>query len=174
MGFLQTLSRYLQPTPVFTPTAGQQTQAITKALHEPEFRQQLLTNTKGALRSLRIPVLDHQTITVTEARHGQIFFVIPVMTAQESQQLQTALHSDLPKRAARAQILLQAAQDADYKAQLLAHPQETLTAAGIPIPSHTSVTVLENSATQIYWVLPHLHQLGTVHSRVTECDATDT
>ena len=173
MGFLQTLSRYLQPTPVLTPTAGQQTQAITKALHEPEFRQQLLTNTEGALRSLKIPVLDHQTITVMEAKHGQIFFVIPVMTAKEAQQLQAALHSDLPQRAARARVLLQAAQDADYKAQLLAHPQETLTAAGIPIPALTSVTVLENSAAQIYWVLPHLHQLGTVRSGATECDKTD-
>jgi len=157
MGIFQTLSRYLQPTPVVTPTANQQSEAIAKALHEPEFRQRLLTDPKAALRSLRIPVLDHQTITVLEAKHGQTLFVLPVMTDQEVQQLQAALHSNLPQRVVRAQVLLQAAQEPAYKSQLLQQPRETLTAAGIPIPPTMTVTVLENSLTQIYLVLPHIH-----------------
>lgn len=100
---------------------------------------------------------DAQTVTVLESQARQIFFVLPIETAAETEHLEAAIASGLPKRAIRASVILRSWRDRAYKAALLASPKATLLAAGMPIPEATELTVLENSPEQLYLVLPHIH-----------------
>ncbi len=132
-------------------------QVIAKALHEPEFRDRLIANPKQELYAIAMPILEEQSVTVLESREGQVFFVLPIMTEQDVQQLSASLADVHPQRSVRAKILIRAAQDPDYKLQLFKQPKATLKAAGMMIPDSAEVTVLENTDQQFYIILPHIH-----------------
>jgi hypothetical protein len=132
-------------------------QVITQAIHQPEFRAKLLANPKTVLQEMAISIPASQQVKVLESRAGQIFFVIPLMTDAELQQLQDSQGSIYPQRAVRSRILLRASQDAAFKTHLLAHPKETLIAEGMPIPATAEVIALENTSDQLYIILPHIH-----------------
>jgi Nitrile hydratase, alpha chain len=132
-------------------------QVIAKALHEPEFRDRLIANPKQVLHAIAMPIPEEQAVTVLESKAGQVFFVLPIMTEQDVQQLSASLADVHPQRSVRAKVLIRAAQDAGYKSQLFKEPKATLNAAGMMIPDSAEVTVLENTDQQFYIILPHIH-----------------
>jgi hypothetical protein len=135
----------------------QLTQVMAKAVHEPEFRTRLIANPKVVLDEMEIPIPLAQNVTVLESREGEIFFVLPVLTEAEIHQLRHSLNTVHPQRSVRSRILLKARDDPEYKAQLLQEPKAMLKAEGLPIPEASTVTLLENSSTQLFLVLPHIH-----------------
>ncbi len=145
------------PSTTLPPPTPSIIQVIAQAIHQPEFRAQLLVNPKAILQDMAIPIPESQQVTVLESQPGQIFFVLPLMTETELQQLQESLGSIYPQRAVRSRILLRASQDAGFKSHLLAHPKETLIAEGMPIPATAEVRALENTPDQLYIILPHVH-----------------
>jgi hypothetical protein len=132
-------------------------QVIAKALHEPEFRDQLIANPKKVLHAIAMPIPEEQSVTVLESREGQVFFVLPMMTDQDVQQLSASLSDVHPQRSVRAKILIRAVQDLDYKLQLFKDPKATLKAEGMMIPDSAEVMVLENTDQQFYIILPYIH-----------------
>jgi hypothetical protein len=135
----------------------QLTQVMAKAVHEPEFRSRFMKNPKVILNELEIPIPPEQNVTVLESREGEIFFVLPILTEEEVQQLRNSLNTVHPQRSVRSRILLKAREDPDYKTQLMQEPKAMLKAEGLPIPDASTVTLLENSPDQLYIVLPHIH-----------------
>jgi hypothetical protein len=132
-------------------------QVVAKAVHEPEFRSQLLTHPKRTLSHLAIPIPDEQNVTVLESKEGQIFFVLPILSDDDVKQLSASLSSVHPQRSIRSRVLIKAAQDSDYKAQLVRDPKAVLNAEGMMIPESAELAVLENSDRQLYIVLPQIH-----------------
>jgi hypothetical protein len=135
----------------------QLTQVMAKAVHEPDFRSRFMENPKVILDEMDIPIPPAQNVTVLESKEGEIFFVLPVLTEEDTQQLRHSLNTVHPQRSVRSRILLKAREDPDYKAKLLQEPKTTLKAEGLPIPNTSTVIVLENSPEQLYIVLPHVH-----------------
>jgi hypothetical protein len=135
----------------------QLTQVMAKAVHEPDFRSRFMENPKVILDEMNIPISPAQNVTVLESQAGEIFFVIPVLTEEDVNQLRDSLNTVHPQRSARSRILLKAREDPLYKAKLIEEPKTTLKAEGLPIPNTSTVTVLENSPEQLYIVLPHIH-----------------
>jgi len=149
--------KFLRGTTMMMPTPDQLTQLIARALRDSAFRHKLLAEPKQALQESGVLVSDAQTVTVVESNAGQTFFVLPLKTDTEAQQLQAAIASGLPQRAIRARVILRSWQDYAYKTTLLTSPKQTLLAAGLPIPDSMEITVLENSLEHLYLVLPHVH-----------------
>jgi hypothetical protein len=135
----------------------QLTQVMAKAVHEPDFRSRFMENPKVILDEMDIPIPSAQNVTVLESREGEIFFVLPVLTEEDVNQLRHSLNTVHPQRSVRSRILLKAREDPDYKAQLIQQPKAMLKAEGLSIPDASTVTLLENSPDQLYIVLPHIH-----------------
>jgi hypothetical protein len=135
----------------------QLTQVMAKAAHELDFRSRFMENPKVILDEMEVPIPSAQNVTVLESREGEIFFVLPVLTDEDVQQLRDSLKTVHPQRSVRSQILLKAREDPHYKTKLIEEPKTTLQAEGLPIPNTSTVTVLENSPEQLYIVLPHIH-----------------
>jgi hypothetical protein len=135
----------------------QLTQVMAKAVHEPEFRARFIENPKVVLDEMEIPLPPAQNVTVLESRAGEIFFVLPILTEEEIHQLRNSLNTVHPQRSVRSRILLKARDDPKYKAQLIEEPKKTLKAEGLLIPDASTVTLLENSPTQLFIVLPQVH-----------------
>lgn len=135
----------------------QLTQVMAKAVHEPDFRARLMETPKVVLAEMDVSIPPAQNVTVLESKAGEVFFVLPVMTDQEAEQLAASLNTVHPQRSVRSQVLLKAKKDPQYKAQLQKEPKATLIAEGLPIPDSSTVTLLENSPDQVYIVLPHIH-----------------
>lgn len=132
-------------------------QVVAKAVHDSEFRSQLLTTPKATLRSMSVPIADEQEVTVVESREGQVFFVLPILTDELIQDLNRSLESVHPQRSIRSRILIKAAQNPTYKAQLINSPKTVFKTEGMAIPESAELTVLENSDRHLYVVLPHVH-----------------
>jgi hypothetical protein len=130
---------------------------IAKAVHDPNFRSQFLTSPKATLRSMSIPIPDTQTVTVMESKEGQVIFVLPILNDELIETLQASIASVHPQRSVRSRILIKAAQDPSYKAELLENPETVLRREGMLIPDSAELTVLENSNQHLYTVLPHVH-----------------
>ena len=131
--------------------------AIAQAVHDADFRTQLLARPKQALASMKIQLPPERVVTVVESTHRQTFVVLPIMTDSEVEILQSGLKSQRSLRANRARIILKAWQDPDYKARLLADPKTVLMAEGFQIPDAATVTILENDAEHLHLVIPTLH-----------------
>jgi len=140
-----------------TQTSTSISQVIAKAIHDPDFRTQLIAEPKETLHSMAVPIPAEQTVTVLESKEGQVFFVLPILTDEMIHDLNTSLLSVHPQRSARSRILIKAAQDPSYKAQLLASPKTVLADEGLTIPESSELAVLENSDQHLYIVLPHVH-----------------
>ena len=56
--------------------------------------------------------------------------------------------------AAAANVADRAAYAPDFRAQLLASPAATLQSAGVPVPSGSTVQVLQNTSSMRYLILP--------------------
>ncbi len=135
----------------------QLSQVIAKAIHEPAFRSRFMAQPKQVLQEMDIPIPEEQSVTVVESRHGQVFFVLPVLSDDDINQLRETVDSVHSQRSVRSRILIKVAQDPSYKAELMAQPKVVLATEGLPIPASSDVTVLENSLQQLYIVLPHVH-----------------
>ena len=98
--------KFLRGTTMMMPTPDQLTQLIARALRDSAFRHKLLAEPKQALQESGVLVSDAQTVTVVESNAGQTFFVLPLKTDTEAQQLQAAIASGLPQRAIRARVIL--------------------------------------------------------------------
>jgi hypothetical protein len=131
---------------------------VAKALREPELYAQLLAAPKQTLLAMHVVIPDNQDVTVLESDGSQSYFVVPMMTDADVQELQDSLALVQGKRSARSQILIKAAGDPSYKIQLLEAPKPLLAAAGIVIPDKVKLTVLENSAEHLYIVIPAVHR----------------
>lgn len=138
-------------------TSALLSQVIAKAIHESDFRSQLMAEPKATLEAMAVPIPTEQTVTVLESQAGQMFFVLPVLTDELVNDLRASLNTVHPQRSIRSRILIKAAQDPSYKAELLASPKAVFTTAGMAIPAATELTVLENSDRQLYLVLPQVH-----------------
>lgn len=133
------------------------TQIIARALREPELRHQLLAEPKKTLSEMNVAIPEEQNVAVLESSSHQAFFVIPLMTPADVEQLQQSVDSVHPNRSIRARVLIKAFQDADYRSRLLQNPKDVLIAEGMPLPEAINLTALENSLQQLYIVLPNLH-----------------
>ncbi|HTL90180.1 MAG TPA: NHLP leader peptide family RiPP precursor [Leptolyngbya sp.] len=141
-----------------TKTSMLLSQVIAKAIHDPEFRSQLLADPKVTLHSMSVPIPDEQSVTVLESKEGQVFFVLPILTDTLIHDLNASLNSVHPQRSIRSKILIKAAQDPSYKAALIDHPRTIFRAEGFAIPESAELTVLENSDRHLYLVLPQIHK----------------
>ncbi len=139
------------------PTSALLPQVIAKAIHEPEFRSQLIADPKATLDSMSVPIPNGQEVTVVESKEGQIFFVLPILTDDMISDLTASLNSVHPQRSIRSRVLIKAAQNSSYKDQLMDSPKSVLTNEGMMIPESAELTVLENSNHHLYIVLPHIH-----------------
>lgn len=139
-------------------TQASLSQVIAKAVHEPEFRSQLIANPRAMLHSMFIPISEEQTVTVLESKEGQVFFVLPILTDLVINDLKASLNSVHPQRSIRSRILIKAASDPEYKAALISSPKAIFSAEGMLIPESAELTVLENSDRHLYLVLPHIHK----------------
>jgi hypothetical protein len=131
---------------------------VAKALREPELYAQLLAAPKQTLLAMQVAIPVNQDITVLESDGTRSYFVLPMMTDADVQELKDSLASVQGNRSARSQILIKAAEDPSYKIQLLEAPKPLLKAAGIVIPDKVELTVLENSAEHLYIVIPAVHR----------------
>jgi hypothetical protein len=132
-------------------------QVIAKAIHDPDFRTKLIAEPKETLHAMAFPVPSEQNVTVLESKEGQVFFVLPILTDELIRDLNTSLLSVHPQRSARSRILIKAAQDPSYKAQLLASPKTVLADEGLTIPESSELAVLENSDQYLYIVISSVH-----------------
>ncbi len=132
-------------------------QVIAKAVHEPDFRSQLMADPKATLQAMAVPIPVEQTVTVVESKAGEVFFVLPCLTQAMVEDLKASLNTVHPQRSIRSRILIKATQDPLYKAQLLKSPKAVFTTEGMAIPDNAELTVLENSDQQLYLVLPQVH-----------------
>lgn len=139
------------------PTTTPLTQVIAKALREPELRSQLMAEPRKTLQTMNVDLPAEQQVTVLESTAQQSFFVLPILTEADVQQLQNSLDTVHPLRSVRSRVLIKAFHDPDYKLQLLKNPKAVLRAEGLPVPESTAMTALENSLEQLYIVLPHVH-----------------
>jgi hypothetical protein len=144
-------------------TSALLSQVIAKAIHEPDFRSRLIADPKTALHSMAFPVSDEQAVTVVESKEGQIFFVLPILTNELVKELNASLSLVHPQRSVRSQILIKAAKNPTYKAQLINSPKAVLSEEGMVIPESAELTVLENSDQHLYIVLPHIHTHKHTH-----------
>lgn len=132
---------------------------VAQAMRNADLRSQLLSTPKQTLLAHDVALPESQTVTVLEGNHHQSYFVLPIMTAEAVQELKDSLTSVHPNRSGRSRILIKVAEDPTYKQLLLQDPQTVLRAAGVTIPGHVNITVLENTADQLYIVIPALpHQ----------------
>jgi hypothetical protein len=134
---------------------------IAQAMRNSALRSQLLSTPKQTLLTLNIPIPEAQAVTVLESDHHRSYFVLPIMTEAEVQELKDSLNVIHPNRSGRSRILIKVAEDSTYKHLLLQDPQTVLRAAGVAIPGHVNITVLENTVDHLYIVipaLPHQHQ----------------
>jgi Nitrile hydratase, alpha chain len=156
---VRTIPNLLTPQPVWIERSLDErlSDAIAQAIRDPVFRTQLLDRPKQALASIKIQLPPARMVTVVESTHRQTFLVLPIMTDREVQILQSGLNSPRSLRATRSRIILQAWQDPDYKAQLLADPKAVLIAEGFQIADAATVTILENDAEHLHLVIPTLH-----------------
>jgi hypothetical protein len=155
---LQSIPDILTPRPVWIDLLDDRlSDAIAQAVHNPDFRKQLLDRPQQALASMEIQIPPECAVKVVESTHGQTFVVLPIMTASEVAIVQSGLKSQRSQRATRSGMILKAWQDPDYKAQLLQDPKTVLLAEGFQIPEATTVTVLENNAEHLHLVIPTLH-----------------
>jgi Nitrile hydratase, alpha chain len=157
--FFQTIPALLTPQPVRIERSldEQLSDAIAKAVHDPQFRTQLLARPKQALASLDIQIPPERAVFAVESTPQQAFLVIPIMTDREVEILRAGLNSGRALRATRSRIMLEAWQDPDYKARLLADPKAVSIDEGFQIPDTTTLTVLENDAAHLYLVIPNFH-----------------
>jgi hypothetical protein len=157
--FWQTIPTLLTPQPVrIEPSFEEQlSDAIAHAVHNSTFRTQLLAHPKQALASLKIQLPAEQAVIAMQSTPGQIFLVIPIMTEQELEILRASANSPRALRAIRSRVLLKSWQDHDYKSRFLADPKALLIAEGFQIGDGATVTVMENDATHLYLVIPHIH-----------------
>ncbi len=139
-------------------------QIVARALREPDLRRKLLAEPKQTLHSMDVSLPEIQNITVLESTETQAFFILPLLSSAEIQQLQEELPTLQPSRSIRSRILIKAMQDPDYKSHLLRDPKAVLKAEGMPIPDSMSLTALENTSDQLYIVLPHVHSHSHSHS----------
>ncbi len=139
-------------------TSALLSQVIAKAIHEPDFRSRLIADPKSTLQAMSVAIPDEQTVTVLESKAGQVFFVLPILTDAMIQELSESIATVHPQRSIRSRILIKAAQDPSYKAQLLTSPKAVFTMEGMDIPESAELTVLENSNQQLYLVLPQVHR----------------
>lgn len=151
------LKQALTPVPVIIPSSEQLGSVLARAMRDGDFRQQLIAEPKRSLQAMKIHLSPQQSVTVIESTPEQSFFVMPIMTAEEIEQLRSSLTDALLQRTARAKVLLKARQDRDYKARLIADPGNVLRAEGISIPEQTAIVVLENTLEHLYLVLPSSH-----------------
>lgn len=135
----------------------QLSEAIALAIHDPDFRTQLLAHPKPTLSRLDIRLPPQQQVTVLESSATETFLVLPIMTDREIEDLQAGVSSARSLRSVRSQIILKTWQDPDYKARLYADPTAVLIAEGVKIPDRTTVKVLENSLEHLYLVIPSIH-----------------
>jgi len=159
------LKKALTPTPVIIPSSEQLGSVLAQALRDDSLRRQLIAEPKRTLQDMKIHLSPQQSVTVLESTHQQSFFVIPIMTAEEIDQLTHSLTSALPQRTARAKVLLKVRQDREYKARLIADPSTVLRAEGMNIPEETSIAVLENTLEHLYLVLPSVHSANHLLSQ---------
>jgi hypothetical protein len=131
---------------------------VAKALREPELYAQLLANPKQTLLAMQVAIPDNQDVTVLESDGSRSYFVLPMMTDADVQELKDSLSSVQGKRSCRSQILIKVAEDPSYKIQLLETPKPLLKAAGIAISDQVELMVLENSAEHLYIVIPAVHR----------------
>jgi hypothetical protein len=157
--FLQTIPALLTPQPVWIePSLDEQlSEAIAHAVHNSTFRTQLLANPKQALASLKIQIPAEQAVIAVESTPGQTFLVIPIMTDREVEVLRASANSPRALRAIRSRVLLKAWQDPDYKSRLCADPKALLIEEGFQIGDGARVTVMEDDATHLHLVIPHIH-----------------
>jgi Nitrile hydratase, alpha chain len=157
--FLQTIPALLTPQPVRMEPALDNllSDAISKAVHDPAFRTQLLAHPQQTLASEKIDIPPQQQVIVVESTAEQIFLVLPIQIDREREILQTGLNSQDSLRAIRSKIILHAWQDPDYKAKLLSDPKAVLIAEGFQIPIAATVKVLENDLEHLHLVIPCLH-----------------
>jgi hypothetical protein len=130
---------------------------ISRALRDPIFRSQLIAKPKKILEDMEIPIPEKQQVTVLENNRRENFFVLPMITEEDVQKLNNSIKSVHPQRAIRSRILMKAWQDPAYKEKLFKSPKKTLMHEGMKIPPTTEITVVEDSETQLYLVLPCLH-----------------
>jgi Nitrile hydratase, alpha chain len=112
----------------------QLTQVMAKAVHEPDFRARLMETPRVILAEMDVSIPPAQTVTVLESKAGEVFFMLPVMTDQEAEQLAASWNTVHPQRSVRSQVLLKAKKDPEYKAQLLKEPKAMLIAEGLHNP----------------------------------------
>ncbi len=156
---LQTIPALLTPQPVRIEVSLDEklSDAIAQAVHNVEFRTQLIDRPKQTLASLDIHLPAAQQVTVVESTPGQTFLVLPIETDREVKIVEAGLNSGRSLRAVRSQVILKAWQDPDYKTQLLTNPKQVLIDAGFQISDTIKVNVLENDPEHLYLVIPNLH-----------------
>lgn len=130
---------------------------VAKALRDPDLHAKLLANPAQTLRDLQVEIPSNQSVTVLESDEHHSFFVLPVMTDADLQQLKDSLDSIHPNRLPRSRVLIQAAEDPNYRTQLFEDPRSVLQAAGMKLPAAVTITVFANSADHLYIVIPVVH-----------------
>jgi hypothetical protein len=157
--FLQTIPTLLTPQPVRVeiPSDEQLSDAIFRAVHDPEFRTRLIARPKQTLTSLKIDIPPQQEVIVVESTPDQTFLVLPIMTDREVKILQAGSNFGRSLRATRSRIILRAWQDADYRTRLLTDPKAVLINEGFQIHTAATVKVLENNLEHLHLVIPCLH-----------------
>jgi hypothetical protein len=141
-----------------TATANSIGAIIAQAMRNTDLRSQLLSTPKQTLLAHNVTLPESQTVTVLESDHYRSYFVLPIMTAATVQELKDSLTSVHPNRSGRSRILIKVAEDPTYKQLLLQDPQSVLRAAGVTIPGHVNITILENTDDQLYIVIPAIPQ----------------
>jgi hypothetical protein len=131
---------------------------VAQAMRNADLRSQLLSTPKQTLLAHDVSLPESQAVTVLESDHHRSYLVLPIMTEAEVQELKDSLASVHPHRSGRSRILIKVAEDPTYKQLLLQDPQTVLRAAGVTIPGHVNITVLENTVDQLYIVIPAIPQ----------------
>ncbi|MBD2610064.1 MAG: NHLP leader peptide family natural product precursor [Nostoc sp. GBBB01] len=134
-------------------------QMLTQAVQDSHFRSRLIANPLAVAAEYGWNIPTQTQITVVEETPSHYYLVLPALGTQDLAN-QTPENSDVNSTAhmleIEVQLLARAAQDVDFRNDLIADPKTVMAQKGLNFPNNIQVSVLEETANSYYLVLPAL------------------
>ncbi|WP_099084369.1 NHLP leader peptide family RiPP precursor, partial [Nostoc linckia] len=134
-------------------------QMLTQAVQDSHFRSRLIANPLAVAAENGWNIPTQTQITVVEETPSHYYLVLPALDTQDLVN-QTPENSDVNSTAhmleIEVQLLARAAQDIDFRNDLIADPKTVMAQKGLNFPTNIQVSVLEETPNRYYLVLPAL------------------
>lgn len=128
---------------------------VAKAWSDPDFAQRLLTDTQAALSELAIAIPSGKSVVAVENNAAVTYIILPSLRYTETK----SAYADIKAfgesyRDPRLSPLNWASRDPVFTERLKADPKAALRDMGMDVVDAMSVEIVQNTPTQVYFVLP--------------------